>query len=199
VLGVRDRFALIGFGLCLFVLGTIVQEFTRGTLARHSATGENFAAAFGNLVRRNNRRYGGYVVHVGILLIGAGVVASQVYQQEAQASLAPGESMQLGGYTIVAHGIQTTSPPGVRVVDGVLTVNGEDLRPEKQFFDNFQNQPSTRVGLRSTPVEDLYVVLAGWDGEEGNARLSLAVFVNPLVSWIWTGGLLVLLGTVISL
>ena len=112
VLGMRDRFALLGFGLCLFVLGTIVQEFVRGTLARHSATGENFVAALGNLVRRNNRRYGGYVVHLGILLIGAGVVASQVYQQEAQANLAPGESMQLGGYTIVAHGIQTDHAAG---------------------------------------------------------------------------------------
>jgi cytochrome c-type biogenesis protein CcmF len=199
LLGVRDRFALLGFGLCLFVLGTIVQEFTRGALARHSVTGENLLAALGNLIRRNNRRYGGYVVHVGILLIGAGVVGSQVYQQEAQASLNPGESMRLGSYTIVANGVQTTTPPGVRVVDGMLTVNGEALRPQKQFFDNFQNQPSTKVGLRSTPVEDLYVVLSGWDGEEANARVSVAVFVNPLVSWIWFGGVLLLLGTLISL
>jgi len=199
LLGVRDRFALIGFGLCLFVLGTIIQEFTRGMLARHGATGENLLMALGTLVRRNNRRYGGYIVHLGILLIGAGAVGSQVYQQEAQANLGPGESMTLGGYTIVAHGIQTTTPPGVRVVDGVLTVNGEDLRAEKQFFDNFQNQPSTKVGLRSTPVEDLYVVLSGWDGEEGNARLSLAVFINPLVSWIWMGGVLLLIGSLISL
>jgi len=199
VLGVRDRFALIGFGLCLFVLGTVTQEFTRGTLARHSATGENFVSALGNLVRRNNRRYGGYVVHLAILLIGAGAVGSNVYQQEAQASLAPGESLKVGSYTVVAHGIQTTTPPGVRVVEGLLTVNGEDLRPQKQFFDNFQNQPSTKVGLRSSPVEDVYVVLAGWDGEEGAARVSVAVFVNPLVSWIWTGGLLLLIGALISL
>jgi cytochrome c-type biogenesis protein CcmF len=81
----------------------------------------------------------------------------------------------------------------------MLTVNGEDLRPQKQFFDNFQNQPSTKVGLLSTPVEDLYVVMASWDGEEGNAKVSVAVFLNPLVSWIWTGGLLLLLGTMISL
>jgi cytochrome c-type biogenesis protein CcmF len=199
LLGVRDRFALFGFGLCLFVLGTIVQEFFRGALARHAATGEHYLAALGNLVRRNNRRYGGYVVHLGILLIGAGAVGSQVYQQEAQASLAPGESMRIGGYTIVAHGIQTSTPTGVRVVDGVLTVNGDELRPQKQFFENFQNQPSTRVGLRSTPVEDLYVVLSGWDGEEANARVSVAVFVNPLVSWIWTGGLFLLFGSLISL
>jgi cytochrome c-type biogenesis protein CcmF len=199
VVGVRDRFATLGFGLCLFALGTVVQEFTRGVLARHSATGENPVQALGNLVRRNNRRYGGYVVHLGILLIGAGAVGSQVYQQETQASLLPGQSVELAGYTIVAHGIQTTTPPGVRLVDAPITVNGEELHPQKQFFDNFLNQPSTKVGLRSTPAEDVYVVLSSWDGDGPTARISLAIFVNPLVSWIWTGGLLLLFGTVITL
>jgi len=199
VLGVRDPFAVLGFGLCLFVAGTIVQEFARGSMARHRATGENYVAALGNLVRRNNRRYGGYLVHVGMLLIGAGVIGSQVYQQETQANLAPGQSVSLGSYTIVANGIQTTNPPGVRVVDGLLSVNGQDLRPEKQFFDNFPQQPSTKVGLRSTPFEDLYVVLGGWTGDGPTATISLAVFINPLVSWIWSGGVLLLLGTVVSL
>jgi cytochrome c-type biogenesis protein CcmF len=199
VFGVRDRFALIGFGLCLFVLGTIVQEFARGAMARHAATGEHILAALAGLIRRNQRRYGGYVVHLAILLIGAGAVASQVYQLETQATLAPGQSVQLGSYSLVARGIQTMTPPGVRVVDAPLTVNGEALHPQKQVFDNFPNQPSTKVGLRSTPFEDLYVVLAGWDGDGAAANVSVAVFVNPLVSWIWTGGLLLLLGTLITL
>jgi cytochrome c-type biogenesis protein CcmF len=199
VLGVRDPFAVLGFGLCLFVLSTIVQEFARGSTARHRATGENYVFALGNLIRRNNRRYGGYLVHLAMLLIGAGVIGSQVYQQETQANLAPGQSVSLGSYTIVANGIQTTTPPGVRVVDGMLSVNGEELRAEKQYFDNFPQQPSTKVGLRSTPFEDLYVVLGGWTGDGPTATISLAVFINPLVSWIWTGGLLLLLGTVVSL
>ena len=199
VVGVRDPFAILGFGLCLFVLGTIVQEFARGMLARHQATGENYVLALASLIRRNNRRYGGYVVHLAMLLIGVGAVGSQVYQQQTQATLAPGESVSLGAYTITAQGIQTSQPPGVRVIDGVLSVNGQDLRPEKQYFDNFPQQPSTKVGLRSTPFEDLYVVLAGWDGDGPTARVSLAVFVNPLVSWIWTGGVLLLLGTIINM
>jgi len=157
--GIRDQFALLGFGLCLFVLGTILQEFARGMLARHRATGENYASALVSLIRRNNRRYGGYIVHLAILLIGAGAVGSQVYQQQAQATLAPGESVTLAGYTITASGIQTNQLAGVKVVDGILSVNGQDLRPAKQFFDNFPNQSSTKVGLRSTPFEDLYVVL----------------------------------------
>jgi cytochrome c-type biogenesis protein CcmF len=199
LLGVRDPLALLGFGLCLFVLGTIVQEFWRGARARRQATGEAYVAALGNLVRRNNRRYGGYIVHLAIVLIGAGVVGSQVYQQQTQATLAPGQSVRLASYTIVANGIQRTSPPGVQIVEGMLTVNGQDLRPAKQTFDNFPSQPSTRVGLRSSPLEDVYVVLAGWEGDGSTARVSLAIFVNPLVSWIWTGGLLLLLGTIVTM
>jgi cytochrome c-type biogenesis protein CcmF len=199
LVGVRDPLALLGFGLCLFVVGTILQEFWRGARARHQATGEAYVAALGNLVRRNNRRYGGYIVHLAIVLIGAGVVGSQVYQQQTQATLAPGQSVSLASYTIVANGIQRTNPPGVQVVEGMLSVNGQDLRPAKQTFDNFPSQPSTRVGLRSSPLEDVYVVLAGWEGDGPTARISLAIFVNPLVSWIWTGGVLLLLGTIVTM
>jgi len=197
--GIRDPFAVLGFALCLFVLGTVVQEFSRGMRARHSATGEGLAQSFASLVRRNNRRYGGYIVHLGIVLIGAGVIGSQVYQQETQASLAPGQSVSLGSYTLTAHGILTINQPGVQVVEAVISVNGEPIRPQKQFFENFPQQPSSRVGLRPTFSEDLYVVLAGWDGEGANARVNIAVFINPLVNWIWGGGVLLLLGTVVSL
>jgi len=198
-LGVRNPFAALGLGLCLFVFATILQEFTRGTLARHHATGENYLLALGSLIRRNNRRYGGYIVHLAILLIGAGAVGSQVYQQQTQASLAPGQSVTLAGYTLTAHGIETNQLPGVKVTEAVLNVNGEDLRPARQIFDNFPQQPSTRVGLRSTAFEDLYVVLGGWEGDGATAKVSLAVFVNPLVSWLWAGGLLLLIGTLVTL
>jgi cytochrome c-type biogenesis protein CcmF len=134
-----------------------------------------------------------------MVLIGAGAVGSQAYQQQTQATLAPGQSVSLSGYTITASGIQTISSPGLKSVQAVLNVNGQDLLAEKQFFDNFPQQPSTRVGLRSTAFEDLYVVLAGWDGDGRTAKVSLAVFVNPLVSWIWAGGVLLLLGTMVSL
>ena len=199
VVNIRDPFALLGFGLCLFVLGTVLQEFVRGILARHRATGEDYVSALGNLIRRNNRRYGGYVVHLAIVLIGAGAVGSQVYQQQTQAALAPGQSVTLAGYTITAQGIQTTQQPGVTVIDGLVTANGQPLRPAKQYFDNFPQQPSTKVGLRSTPFEDLYVVLADWKGDGSTAQVSLAIFVNPMVSWIWAGGVLLLLGTLITL
>jgi cytochrome c-type biogenesis protein CcmF len=197
--GVRDPVAVLGFGLCLFVLGTLLQEFLRGMLARRRATGENYVSALANLIRRNNRRYGGYIVHLAILLIAAGAVGSQVYQQQTQAALGPGQSVTLAGYTITAQGIRTSQEPGVKVVAGLLSVNGERLLPEKQYFDNFPQQPSTKVGLRSTPFEDLYVVLEDWNGDGPTAQVGVAVFVNPLVSWIWAGGVLLLFGTLITL
>src|SRR5579864_3764395 len=200
VLRVVDPFALLGFALCLFVLGTIVQEFARGTLARHSATGENYFFALGSLIRRNNRRYGGYLVHLAILLIGAGAIGSQIYQLQTVATLTPGQSVSLGAYTLTSGGVQTTQQPGVKVTQGVLTVNGtEVLRPERDVFDNFPQQPSTKVGLRSTPFEDLYVVLSDWQADGPGATVTLAIFVNPLVSWIWAGGVLLLLGTLVTL
>jgi len=198
-LGSRNVFAVLGFGLCLFVLATVLQEFVRGALARHAATGEAYPLALVQLVRRNNRRYGGYIVHLAIILIGAGVVGSHVYQQEAQAALQPGQTLTLGGYTLTAQGITTTPNAGSRTVAAPLNVNGEELQAQKVYFDNFPNQPSTKVGLRSTPLEDLYVVLDGWDGDGANARVSVSVFVNPMVSWIWLGGLVLLVGTFVSL
>src|SRR5579859_3133760 len=200
VIGVHDPFALLGFGLCVFVLGTILQEFVRGTTARHRATGESYVFALGSLIRRDNRRYGGYLVHLAILLIGAGAIGSQIYQQQTVATLNPGQSVTLGSYTLTSGGVQTTQQPGVKVTQGLLTVNGkESLQPERDVFDNFPQQPSTKVGLRSTPFEDLYVVLSDWQGDGPGATVSLAIFVNPLVSWIWTGGLLLLFGTLVTL
>lgn len=197
--GVRNVYALIGFALCLFVLATIVQEFVRGAAARHHATGEGYLVALARLVQRNNRRYGGYVVHLGIILIGAGVVGSHVYQQAAQAALAPGQSLVVGRYTLVAQGIRSDDVPGAKVVDAPLRVNDVELHPQKVYFDNFPEQPSTKVGLQSSPLEDLYVVLAAWDGDGPSARVSLSVFINPMVGWIWLGGLVLLLGTCVSL
>ena len=114
IAGVRDPFALLGFGLCLFVVGTIFQEFMRGALARHSATGQNYVLAIGSLIRRNNRRYGGYLVHLAIVLIGAVALGSQIYQQQTQVRLAPGQSVSLAGYTLVANEIDDSAARGSR-------------------------------------------------------------------------------------
>ncbi len=198
-IGVRDVYAVIGAALILFVLATLLQEFVRGTSARHRATGEPYPSALAHLVRRNNRRYGGYVVHLAIIMIGAGVIGSHTYQQQSQVSLTPGQSMSLGSYTLTFQGLNAYSIPGAQVVEADMLMGSEVLRPQKVIFQNFENQPSTKVAVRATPLEDLYVTLASWSTDGGTPRVALSVFVNPLVSWIWTGGLVFLLGTLVAL
>ena len=199
--GIRQPYALAGFFACLFVIGTIGVEFYRGILARRSATGESPLAALGSLIRRNNRRYGGYVVHLGIVSMAIAVVASGFYQVERQGALQPGQSLTIGNYQLTYEGLNEFREPGRTVVEArvALSQDGHSLgmiRPNKRFYDNFERQPQSGIVIRSTPLEDLYVVLVGWD-DRGMA--SFLVFINPMVSWLWVGGVLLLLGTVIAL
>jgi len=120
--GVRNPFALVGFGLCLFVSATILQEFIRGTAARRLATGEAAGEAFFNLVRRNNRRYGGYVVHLAIILIGVGVIGSTFYKTEEKVVLRPGQSMQVQDFTLTFNPLQHSASQATDTVAAPLVV-----------------------------------------------------------------------------
>jgi cytochrome c-type biogenesis protein CcmF len=199
--GVREPVALLSFAIFAFVLGTIVSEFARGAKARHAATGEGYPRALLSLVRRNNRRYGGYVVHLGIVAIGVAAVASSFFQVERQASLRPGETLAIGSYRLTYQGLHERREPGVRVVEASVAVSQDgrllgSVQPSKRHHDNFERQPQSGIVIRSTPVDDLYVVLVGWD-EQGAA--SLLAFVNPLVWWLWAGGAVLLLGAWITM
>lgn len=197
-LGVRDTYAVLGFAVCLWVVATIAQEFVRGTWARHHATGEGYLTAMVTLVRRNNRRYGGYLVHLGIVMIGVGVIGSHVYQLQNQVTLTPGQSATIGSYTLTLQGLQTYAVPGSTIVEASLIAGSDIVRPQKVYFPNFEDQPSTKVGLLSTPLQDLYVVLSGFNTSGSTPQVSLSLFVNPLVSWIWAGGPMLLLGTLVA-
>ena len=193
--------ALVAFSCCAFVLATVVQEFWRGAIARHHATGESYPMALLGLVQRNNRRYGGYVVHLGVIVIAAAVTASSFYQLERQAKLRPGEAVSIGEYRLTYTGLRDLAEPGARVVQAQMAVemNGrlvDGLAPDKRFYRNFERQPSTSVAIRSTALEDLYVVLVGW---EADGSASFLVFVNPLVVWLWIGGIVAVLGAVVAM
>jgi cytochrome c-type biogenesis protein CcmF len=198
--GARSPWAVVAVLLCVFSSGTVVLEFVRGTRARRATTGDSHAAALLGLIRRNNRRYGGYVVHLGVVMIGLAIVASSFYQEERQVSLRPGETVEVGGYRLTFQRLTERAEPGVRIVEAPLVVqaggSSELLHPAKQFFKNFERQPSTSVAIRTTAAEDLYVVLAGW---EPNGTVSFLVFVNPLVVWLWVGGMVVLAGSFVTL
>jgi len=193
--------ALISFAVCGFVTATIMSEVVRGTLARRQATGENPAAALANLISRNNRRYGGYIVHLGIVMIAVAVTASSMYQVEQMARLRPGESISIAEYRLTYNGMQERAEPGVRIIEAQLAVeSGGQLQglvvTDKRFFRGFERQPSTSVGIRTTPFDDLYVVLAGW---EADGSASFMVYVNPMVIWIWLGGIMAVGGGLVAL
>jgi cytochrome c-type biogenesis protein CcmF len=200
-LGFDQPKALISFAVCAFVAATIFSEVVRGTLARHQATGENVAAALANLISRNNRRYGGYIVHLGIVMIAVAVTASSMYQVEQMARLNPGESISVSEYRLTYNGLVERAEPGVRILEAQLAVeSGGQLQgtlvTDKRFYRGFERQPSTSVGIRTTPFDDLYVVLAGWEQDDS---ASFMVYVNPMVIWIWLGGVMAVGGGLVAL
>jgi cytochrome c-type biogenesis protein CcmF len=201
LLGNRAPAGFIGFAAVVFVFAGIIQEYVRGVRARRHATGERLGAALINLVKRNGRRYGGYIVHVGMLLVALGIIGNEFYQSEGQANLKPGESITVANYTLTYHLLSEQQGPNYIEYAAPMDLarNGRpigQIQPKKHIYFKNQEQPMTEVGLRPGVVEDVYVVLAGFD--EGGATASFKVYINPLMSWMWIGGLVVILGVFVS-
>lgn len=198
--GVREAPADLALFLCTFVVATVVQEFVWGVRVRLRA-GQNPLQALLNLVRSNRRRYGGYVVHLGVILIAVAVTGSQFYQLQSNTTLRPGEITRIGRYDLMLERVQEGAFPGYRQVWADLAVLQDGraigtIEPARQYHVNFELEPNTKVALVSTPRDDLYVVLSGWQAD-GSA--SFFIFVNPLVVWLWIGGVVLLLGSVVTL
>ncbi len=200
IIWTRTWYAVVGFVACAFVLAAILVEWSRGVRARHRK-GENYFAAFFRLLWVNRPRYGGYIVHVGIILLALGVIGSSFYKVEAEASLNPGESFQIGKYTLKYEGMSDYPTEKKEVVSATLQVFNKGkpagiMAPAETFHINYEN-PVSEVAIRSTPLEDLYVILMGWDQIGGLAAFK--AYINPLMVWMWIGGFLFLLGTVIAI
>lgn len=198
VFGMRDAYALIALSLTAFVTATIVSEFYRGTRARRQITGKGWLTAFGSLIARNRRRYGGYVVHFGVLLFFVGA-SGKAFVQEAKATLAPGESAQIGDYTLTYQGISTYPSRNRLVLAAEMDVakNGKPLgrmTPQKRLYRTAP-EPTTEVAIRSTLREDLYVIFGGVE----NDLASFKFIINPLTVWLWISGVVMTLGTIIAL
>jgi cytochrome c-type biogenesis protein CcmF len=188
------------FALGVFVLGTIVQEFWRGMRARQAMLHERAPQALVRVVGKNRRRYGGYVVHVGIVMMFVGIAASSAFRIEAQRTLKPGDTTDVGRYTLRYDRIDTHEDGHLSTLAAVLDVSAggrpiTTLRPEKRFYKK-PEQPTTEVANRSTLREDLYVVLGSFDPK--TQLITVLVYVNPLVVWIWIGGLVLAIGTAIT-
>jgi len=200
IFGMRDLSPLIAFTLCAFVFGTLLYEFYRGSRARQRSTGESFPSAFVSLVNKNRRRYGGYTVHLGVILIFVGVVGSSFFRQEVTASLRRGESMKVGRYTVRLDDTASTSNAHTdqfTAVMGVLEGSRQvaTIRPGRNFYKVF-NQPSTEVDIYSTLREDLYLILIDFDPQSGLGTFK--AYLNPLINWIWIGWMVIFLGAQIA-
>jgi cytochrome c-type biogenesis protein CcmF len=200
-LGVRVWSSGICFALCGFVTATIAQEFIRGAQVRRGATGSDIVTAMIGLIGRSRRRYGGYIVHLGIVLIFLGF-AGEGFKQDAQVLLKPGEQTTVGHFTVRHDALRVTQDEQKQMITGHVSVFDDGkpigtMRPAKWFFNKRENEPTTEVAIRRGLAEDLYIVLAGY--EAGPQAATYAINVNPLVNWIWFGFAIMALGTALTL
>lgn len=197
--GMRSLPALLAFPSMAFVAATSLQEFYRGVRARVRGHRDNPLWALPRMVWANKPRYGGQIVHLGTILVAMGVASYFMYSTSATGILAPGESLSVGGYELTFDGVEQRSTETQEITTATLAVarDGEPdgtVTPKKVFYRR-QQAVMTNVGLRTGLREDLYVILESV-GDDG--RASIQAFVNPLVTWIWIGGGVMLAGTVIA-
>lgn len=202
VTGERKIYPILGYGTAFFTTATILLEFIRGTRVRHRITKESYPLAFMRLLLRNRRRYGGYIIHLGLVIMLIGVIGSNNSDIQLTKTLSFGENVEIGNYRIVYEGLYEKQSGAKGTVYANLLVSDNEsgkslgkIEPQKVFYPTSE-QPATEVGLRSTLKEDLYIILSTWE-EDGTATFKF--HVNPLVAWIWIGGYVLIIGTIFAL
>lgn len=194
--GMRHIYAILFFSFSVFVLVTIYMEFHRGVRARKKLAGEGVIAALGSLLWKNKRRYGGYLIHAGLIMVFVGITGSSAFTVEATKTLAVGEGMTVGDYSLMYEGLKFRREANYDAATAILSVvrNGQKegvIKPEKRRFDKFAEEPQSKVALARTLKEDLFVILASI--HEGD-RVTIRAIINPLVNWYWIGGIVTFLG-----
>jgi cytochrome c-type biogenesis protein CcmF len=198
--GVRNFYALISFALCTFVAVTILIEFYKGARAIQGKTGANLLVSMVELTHRNTPRYGGYLVHMGVVLMFIGFTG-KAFDKDTTVEVTPGTVVTLGSYQLRTHPV--VNEQNENYISEALPIdvskNGEDLgvlSPEHRVYIA-SKQPTSEVAIRRRLNEDLYLNFAGMSAD--NQRAVLQAYVFPLVSWIWIGYWVVLIGTLICL
>jgi cytochrome c-type biogenesis protein CcmF len=186
------------FLIAIFTVTCIGSEFWRGAKVRHALGGVTWLGAFGQLVGRNRRRYGGYIVHIGIVVIIVGIAASRSFLTEGSFKLQQGQQATVAGYTYTAQAFDRPRDANkMRVSATLLVTHGNDrvatLRPAKNQY-LASGESGDEIAIAGGFRRDIWVNLAGLAGGVATVH----VFINPLVSWIWFGGLLLLLGSIVA-
>ena len=199
---VRDFMPLLGFTLLAFVVFSILYDTGLALRARRRIAGEGIIRGLVTLTRRNQRRYGGFIVHLGIVLIMMGIAGSMSYSTEKEATMSLNQQLQVGNYRIQFAGLSGSQQPTHFRVEGAFHVfhNGSDngtLRPALKFFPT-QQSPIGRAVHQSSLTEDIYLILSGFSQVDRN-QATLKVLVRPLVIWMWIGGFVIAFGTLICI
>ena len=203
--GTRDGGALFAYGIVMLSGFVALYEIGRGGAARARATGENIVQATMALFGRNRRRYGGFIVHLGITVIGLGVIGSTLFQAETQQTLRPGEALQFQDYSMTFQGVDAgqIADDGrfMDIANITLVRNGAQvatLRPRHDIYPSTEGQQGMTMiipGSYSTLENDFYVLFVAGQAD-GSATFK--VYINPLINLIWWGGLILIVGTLIS-
>ena len=200
-LGIRDWVPLTAYFLCYFVVTSTLIEIVQGSLARAKNTGEFIFVAMQRLFERNRRRYGGYLIHIAVAMMAIGIIGSQVYATDVTRALVKGESMQAAGYTLTYDTLSPNFPSGEATVTSATVSVFKDgnriatLSPTRGFYDK-AGEWDTTPAILSTPQEDLYLIIAGW--ENNFATVTFRAYINPMVFWLWFGGFCLVLSTLIA-
>ena len=199
--GVRDVYALLVFGFGAFALATVVREFWRGADARVRSKDENVAVALARVVSSNGHRYGGYISHAGLVIAAIGIAASSAFKTEREVTLTPGQSVTVGAFTARFDQVwgrqepqRTTIGADVTLLIGARIVG--HLEPTQHFYAS-SDEPVPTPSVRSSLARDVYINLMAF--QEDGSSATLKVLVEPMVIWIWLGGLIVCLGAGIAL
>jgi cytochrome c-type biogenesis protein CcmF len=200
VFGARDFYALVCFLLCTFVTATIVTEYYRGARVIRVRSGMSWLSSAVELTLRNTRRYGGYIVHFGMVMIFIGL-AGQAFTREVQKEIPVGGTVKIGPYELLLQAMDQKQEKNF-VAERMIVEVMRDNKPVMILFPERRNFPAnqesgTMVAIYSTLREDLYVVYAGVN--QGSDAPTIHVFLNPLVKWVWFGGVVVVMGTIVAL
>ncbi|MBI5304175.1 MAG: heme lyase CcmF/NrfE family subunit [Chloroflexi bacterium] len=200
-LGVHEWVALLGYFLAALALIATIGEIAEGAWARARNTHENVGVAFLNLLARNRQRYGGYLIHIAVAMMAVGIIGSQVYTTDVTRALKPGETLQVRDYTLQYEKLSPEFPSGeARVTSATLGVFRGGVRvatisPARSFFER-QGETQTQPAIVASLQEDLYVIIAGW--EPNFETVTFRAYVNPMIAWLWLGGIGLVLFTLIA-
>ena len=195
--GTRPLVAILGYGVVLFAGWVALYEIYRGAKARHRATGENRLLAVIALFRRNQRRYGGYIVHLGVTVIGIGIIGSTIFQTEVQYTLARGQRVAVNDYELRYDDFTRAQAADGRMMNIATVTIFRDQRQIAEIrprIDDYPNMPMTIAGAHSTLENDFYVLLIASSANQATFR----IYINPLVNLVWWGGIVLIIGTVIA-